>query len=156
MKPEVAATLKRALTDVVENGTARRLRGSFTLGDKTELAVGGKTGTGDNRIEVFGAGGHLIKSRSVSRTATFVFFIGDRYFGVITASVRGPAAAGYAFTSELPLAVLRQLAPLIERRLATTRTGPPLDSPQPSNEVPHRQHDRWSGHADQTRAVEPG
>ena len=31
MKPEVAATLKRALTDVVENGTARRLRGAFTL-----------------------------------------------------------------------------------------------------------------------------
>jgi membrane peptidoglycan carboxypeptidase len=111
MKPEVAATLKRALTDVVENGTARRLRGSFTLGDKTELAVGGKTGTGDNRIEVFGAGGHLIKSRSVSRTATFVFFIGDRYFGVITAYVPGQTAQNYNFTSALPVQILKNLAP---------------------------------------------
>jgi hypothetical protein len=39
--------------------------------------------------------------------------------GVITASVQGPGVADYRFTSELPLAVLRQLSPLIEQRLAT-------------------------------------
>jgi hypothetical protein len=50
--------------------------------------------------------------------------IGDRYFGVITASVEGPVAADYRFTSELPLAVLRLLAPLIEQRLAATGAGP--------------------------------
>lgn len=111
MKPEVAATLKAALTDVVENGTARRLRGSFTLKDNTPLTVGGKTGTGDNRIEVFGAGGQLVRSKSVSRTATFVFFIGDRYFGVITAYVPGQTAQNYNFTSALPVQILKNLAP---------------------------------------------
>jgi len=111
MKPEVAATLKSALIDVVEKGTARRLHGSFTLRDKTKLAIGGKTGTGDNRIEVFGAGGQLVRSKAVSRTATFVFFIGDRYFGVITAYVPGQTAQNYNFTSALPVQILKNLAP---------------------------------------------
>ena len=111
MKPEVAAALKDALTEVVENGTARRVRGAFTLKDKTVLAVGGKTGTGDNRVEVFGAGGQLVRSKSVSRTATFVFFIGDRYFGVITAYVPGQTAQNYNFTSALPVQILKNLAP---------------------------------------------
>jgi len=111
MKPEVAAALKAALTDVVENGTARRLRGAFTLKDKTPLKIGGKTGTGDNRIDVFGAGGQLVRSRSVSRTATFAFFVGDRYFGVITAYVPGQTAQNYNFTSALPVQILKNLAP---------------------------------------------
>lgn len=111
MKAEVAATLKAALTDVVEQGTARRLRGSFTGKDKNPLTLGGKTGTGDNRIEVFGAGGQLVRSRSVSRTATFVFFIGERYFGVITAYVPGQTAQHYNFTSALPVQILKNLAP---------------------------------------------
>jgi membrane peptidoglycan carboxypeptidase len=111
MKPEVAATLKAALTDVVENGTARRLRGAFTLKDKTPLKIGGKTGTGDNRVDVFGAGGQLVRSRSVSRTATFAFFVGDRYFGVITAYVPGQTAQNYNFTSALPVQILKNLAP---------------------------------------------
>ncbi|HEX2828863.1 MAG TPA: transglycosylase domain-containing protein [Burkholderiales bacterium] len=111
MKPEVAAALKKAVTDVVENGTARRVKGAFKLSDKTELTVGGKTGTGDNRVEVFGAGGHLIKSKAVSRTATFAFFIGDRWFGVITAYVPGATAQNYNFTSALPVQILKNLAP---------------------------------------------
>jgi membrane peptidoglycan carboxypeptidase len=111
MQPEVAAALKAAVTDVVDSGTARRLKGSFRLADKTELTVGGKTGTGDNRVEVFGAGGHLLKSRAVSRTATFVFFIGERYFGVITAYVPGQSAQNYNFTSALPVQILKNLAP---------------------------------------------
>ena len=111
MKTEVAEALKRAVTDVVEQGTARRLRGSFTLRDKTPLAIGGKTGTGDNRIDVFGAGGQLVRSRSVSRTATFVFYIGERYFGVITAYVPGQTAQNYHFTSALPVQILKNLAP---------------------------------------------
>ena len=111
MQPEVAAALKRALVDVVENGTARRLRGAFALRDKAPLAIGGKTGTGDNRVDVFGPGGHLIRSRSVSRTATFAFFIGERYFGVITAYVPGESAQNYNFTSALPVQILKNLAP---------------------------------------------
>jgi membrane peptidoglycan carboxypeptidase len=111
MKPEVAQTLKEAVTQVVENGTARRVKGAFTLKDKTVLTVGGKTGTGDNRIEMFGAGGKLVRSKAVSRTATFVFFIGDRYFGVITAYVPGESAQNYNFTSALPVQILKNLAP---------------------------------------------
>jgi membrane peptidoglycan carboxypeptidase len=111
MRPEVAAVLKRTLTDVVENGTARRLRGAFRLADRTELTVGGKTGTGDNRIDVYGSGGQLVRSRAVSRTATFAFFIGERYFGVITAYVPGETAQNYNFTSALPVQILRNLAP---------------------------------------------
>jgi hypothetical protein len=55
----------------------------------------------------------------VSRTATFVFFVGDRYYGVITATVPDAGAKDYRFTSALPLAVLKLLAPEINRRLAS-------------------------------------
>ena len=78
------------------------------------------------RHAVLADGTQYTAPRALDRTASFAFYVGNRYFGVITASVRGQAAAGYAFTSELPLAVLRQLAPLIERRLATARSGPSL------------------------------
>jgi membrane peptidoglycan carboxypeptidase len=63
--------------------------GSFKLHDGTPLVMGGKTGTGDNRIESFGAGGRLIGSRSLNRTATFVFFLGDNHFGTSPPSCRG-------------------------------------------------------------------
>jgi membrane peptidoglycan carboxypeptidase len=111
MKPEVAQALKKAVTDVVEHGTAKRVKGAFKLSDNTEIVVGGKTGTGDNRIEVFGAGGHLLRSKAVSRTATFVFFIGEKWFGVITAYVPGATAQNYNFTSALPVQILKNLAP---------------------------------------------
>jgi hypothetical protein len=50
----------------------------------------------------------------VSRTATFVFFAGDRFHGVVTAHVAGPESADYTFTSSLPVQVLKNLAPLLE------------------------------------------
>ena len=114
MKPEVAAALKRALTSVVEEGTARRVRGAFSYPDKTVLVVGGKTGTGDNRFQVYGAGGKLLGSRAVNRTATFAFFLGDRHFGVITAYVPGALADDYSFTSSLPVQILKTMAPQLK------------------------------------------
>jgi len=111
MKSEVATTLKRALASVVDSGTARRLRGAFAYPDRTELALGGKTGTGDNRFGVYGAGGKLLESRVVSRTATFAFFLGERHFGVLTAYVPGAQAEKYNFTSALPVQILKALAP---------------------------------------------
>ena len=111
MKPEVAATLRRALAGVVENGTARRLRGAFDLPGKAPVTVGGKTGTGDNRHNVYGAGGKLLESRAVNRTATFVFFAGERHFGVITAYVPGALADSYDFTSGLPVQIVKVMAP---------------------------------------------
>ena len=47
----------------------------------------------------------------VSRTATFVFFVGERWFGVITAYVPGATAQNYNFTSALPVQILKNLAP---------------------------------------------
>lgn len=57
LHPEVAAALRQALATVVEGGTARRLNGSFLQTSGEPLKVGGKTGTGDNRIQTVGAGG---------------------------------------------------------------------------------------------------
>jgi outer membrane biosynthesis protein TonB len=75
------------------------------------IAVGGKTGTGDQRFDVYGAGHRLIESRYVNRSATFVFNIGERFFGSMTAYVHGPESAHYDFTSALPVQLLVTLAP---------------------------------------------
>jgi hypothetical protein len=80
--------------------------------------VGGKTGTGDHRYKTFGPGGKLLESRVVNRTATFVFLIDDRFYGVITAYVHGPDAAAFAFTSSLPAQLFKMLAPTISPLLA--------------------------------------
>lgn len=119
LEPEVAAAVRRALRDVVESGTARRVRGAFVGEDSVVIPIGGKTGTGDHRHVRYGAGRQLIESRVVNRTATFVFFIGDRFFGTITAHVPGPEAAEYRFTSGLPAQLLKALAPSLQPLLAT-------------------------------------
>ncbi len=122
MAPEVAATLRRALIDVVEDGTARRAKGVFLDPHGEPLAVGGKTGTGDNRFKRFGKGGRLVTSTAVNRTATFVFFLGDRFFGSITAFVDGAEADRYAFTSSLPVQILKALAPSLQPLIDQDRT----------------------------------
>ncbi len=113
LNPDVAKAVIDATRDVVSLGTARRLNGAFVAKDGTVLPVGGKTGTGDQRFDVVGAGGRLIESRFVNRSATFVFHIGDRFFGSITAYVRGPQAEHYDFTSALPVQLLKTLAPAL-------------------------------------------
>lgn len=115
--PEVARAARSVLGDVVERGTAARLRGAFVDSTGAPIWVGGKTGTGDNRFDTFGRGRRLLSSRAVSRTAAFAFCLGDRYYGVVTASVLGPEADQYSFTSVLPVEVLRRLAPSIEKQL---------------------------------------
>ena len=111
MPAEVAQTVRRVLTGVVTNGTARRLNGIYTAANGSPLVVGGKTGTGDNRYERYSAGGGLISSRVVDRTATFVFFLGDRFFGTVTAYVPGEGAGRYHFTSGLAVQLLKALEP---------------------------------------------
>ncbi len=113
MKSEVAAALRSALADVVERGTARRLQGSFSLPDGQTLQVGGKTGTGDNRIETVGPGGRVLSSRAMNRTATFVFYLGPRHYGTLTAFVPGREAENFRFTSALPVQVLKGMAPIL-------------------------------------------
>jgi len=116
---EVAAVVKRSLMDVVEHGTARRLSAGLTLEDGTALQFGGKTGTGDNRFGTYAAGGRLVRSRAVSRAATFVFLLGERYFGTVTAYVSGEEADRFQFTSALPVQVLKALTPVLARHLGS-------------------------------------
>lgn len=118
LRRETAQALKTALIDVVENGTARRARGIFSDDRGRILPVGGKTGTGDQRFDHYGPGGVLLESRAVARTATFAFFIGDRFYGVLTAFVHGGEAENYRFTSALPVQVLKMLAPAIQPLIA--------------------------------------
>lgn len=122
LSPAVAAVTRSALVDVVRNGTARSLNASLLRADGSRHLVGGKTGTGDHRFEVYSRPGHLIESRVVNRVATFVFFIDDRFFGTITAFVPGAEAARYEFTSGLPVRLLGHMMPLLE---------PLLDAPPP-------------------------
>lgn len=94
----------------MEGGTARRLSGAFKLADGAPLALGGKTGTGDNRI-VIGRGG--ARGVALNRTATFVFYIGPRHFGTLTAYVIGPEAANYHFTSAVLVQILKAMGPVL-------------------------------------------
>ncbi|MEQ1543502.1 transglycosylase domain-containing protein [Methyloglobulus sp.] len=110
---EVARTARGALAGVVEGGTASRLRGVYTGSNGEPLLVGGKTGTGDHRKQVWGERGRLLESKFISRAATFVFFLGDRFFGVITAYVEGPNAGRYHFTSSLPVQIIKYLKPTL-------------------------------------------
>ena len=118
--PEIADIVKKALINVVENGTAKRVHKAFVNSNGIEIPVGGKTGTGDKRREIYGARGRIIESKVMSRTATFVFLIGDRFFGTITAYVAGDEASQYKFTSTLPVQLLKvlspKLMPLIDRK----------------------------------------
>lgn len=108
---EVAWVARGALAGVVEGGTASRLRSVYTDSKGKPLIVGGKTGTGDHRKQVWGERGHLLESKFISRAATFAFFLGDRFFGVITAYVEGPKAGRYHFTSSLPVQIIKYLKP---------------------------------------------
>jgi membrane peptidoglycan carboxypeptidase len=118
MEQEVACVLRDVLMGVVDNGTASRLAHVFVRQDGAPIIMGGKTGSGDNRYQTVGHGGYRISSRAVSRTATFAFYIGDRYFGVVTAYVAGDQAANYVFTSALPVTALKLLAPSLMSSLA--------------------------------------
>ncbi|MDE1148474.1 MAG: transglycosylase domain-containing protein [Azospirillaceae bacterium] len=111
---DLVETVRAHLLDVVQNGTAQRAKGAFHDAAGNPLPMGGKTGTGDQRFDRFGPGGVLLESRVVNRTATFVFYAGDRFFGVITAHVHGAQAANYHFTSALPAQLLRVLAPALQ------------------------------------------
>lgn len=125
---EVARTVRRVLVEVVEDGTARRLKGAFVLRDGRAVEAGGKTGTGDHRFDVHGKGGRLISSRIVGRTATLAFVIGERHFGTLMVYAGEPYAAGFAFTSALPAQLLKSLAPALLPLIEEAAPMPP-DAP---------------------------
>ena len=139
---ELTRTVRKALGLVVKGGTAGRLQ-NLGLKDAAgkEVVIGGKTGTGDHRFERYGAGGQLIESRVVNRTATFVFYLGDHYFGTLTALVPGPQAGQYEYTSSLVAQILKNLLPQLKPALfpASLVSAPPVEPvapPLPEPEAP--------------------
>jgi membrane peptidoglycan carboxypeptidase len=115
LAPEVAAVVRGALKQVVEVGTARGLGPALARGGAGSHVVGGKTGTGDHRYFVYAKNGSVVESRVVSRAATFVFMVDERYFGTVTAYVPGPEAARFHFTSALPVRIAGLLMPALEK-----------------------------------------
>lgn len=136
LAPEVAQTARNAMRRVVEEGTARRARGALLAADGAPLEIAGKTGTGDHRFEVRGAGGRLLSSRVVNRSATFVFLIGERYHGTLMAYAHEPHAANYTFTSALPTQVLKALAPILQPLMAQPGCGAALRTAAPVEASP--------------------
>ena len=80
----------------------------FTRGMNPPMTFAFETADGQRGIFQFYA---------TNRTATFVFYIGERYFGVITAYVQGREAENYHFTSALPVTLLKLLAPTLLAKL---------------------------------------
>src|SRR5947208_4427461 len=104
------------------------MNGAYDAAAGSPLPVGGKTGTGDNRFERFAKGGGITSSRVVDRTATFVFFLGDRFFGTVTAYVPGPDAARFHFTSALAVQLLKGLEPELRPLIGS----PEVTKPKPT------------------------
>jgi membrane peptidoglycan carboxypeptidase len=127
--PEIAALVRQQLVGVVENGTARRAHGGIAMPGGRVIAVGGKTGTGDNRLESFSANGHVIGDKAVSRTATFVFMIGDRFYGTVVAFVPGSKAASYKFTSALAVQIFKDLEPQLRNLMSEPARAPRAQAP---------------------------
>lgn len=121
LDPAITKTVKTAMITVIENGTAKRAKGSYLDASGQPYQIGGKTGTGDHRFDEFAAGGRLISSRVVNRTGTLAFFIGDKFFGTITAHVAGEEAADYRFTSALSAQMLKSLAPVLSPLINGTK-----------------------------------
>ncbi len=140
MAAEVAAVLKNEMAGVVEFGTARKAFQSVVLNDGRILRVAGKTGTGDNRLEGFDQGGRVIKSKVMSRTAAFVFLIGDQYFGTVIAYVPGQQAENFKFTSALPVQIFRHLNSsmkhVIEPPMKPLSVPTPTTAPKPAGSQP--------------------
>jgi membrane peptidoglycan carboxypeptidase len=124
LAPEVAVVVRGMLTQVVEQGTARGLRPALAQPGGGPHVAGGKTGTGDHRYYVYAKNGAVVDSRVVSRAATFVFMLDNRYFGTVTAYVPGPEAARFHFTSALPVRVTGLLIPTLDRLSAPAPASP--------------------------------
>lgn len=122
--PELASAVRGALINVVERGTASRLARAIVRDNGEQIAIGGKTGTGDHRHVTFSSAGVIKESRAVNRSATFVFFIGDRFYGTLTAFVPGAAAADYRFTSSLSAQILKHLLPTLKPLTDTAQLLP--------------------------------
>ncbi|MDE2030106.1 MAG: hypothetical protein KGI97_06040 [Alphaproteobacteria bacterium] len=141
LDPAIAEAMKSIMLETMsgKRSTAAGVKGVYLDAKGEPLPIGGKTGTGDQRYDEFGAGGRIISSRRVNRTGTLVFYIGNRFFGVIVAHVGGNAAADFTFSSAIAVQMLRDLAPIINplvnraapEPVAAARQAPPVSLTQP-------------------------
>ncbi len=133
----IAAIVKENLENIVQNGTARRAKNAVKLSNGEIWALGGKTGTGDNRIAYLDRYGNVETSEVRNRTATFVFNFGARYFGTMVAYAAGEDAENEEFTSSLPTQafkeIMKDLTPLLER--PQEKAVPPAPSLLPAPSV---------------------
>jgi membrane peptidoglycan carboxypeptidase len=144
--PELAAAVRGVLTDVVGTGTGSRLARAIVEEDGTEILIGGKTGTGDHRYVTFSSPGVVKDSRVVNRSATFVFFIGDRFFGTMTAFVPGADAANYTFTSALSTQVMKHLLPILKPLIDEAQPLPEQASMKRAvKDKPPKENEKTSG-----------
>ncbi|WP_150614079.1 transglycosylase domain-containing protein [Pandoraea terrigena] len=118
--PAIVDVVRGLLRDVVTGGTGKRLADGLPLGPGRMLEVYGKTGTGDQRFNVYARGARLIESRKVNRTATFVFMIGNRFYGTLSAYVHEPYAARYTYTSAMAVQLLKSLGPTLAPLVSKT------------------------------------
>jgi membrane peptidoglycan carboxypeptidase len=120
MDANIAAIVKENLENIVQNGTARRTKNAIVFSNGVKWAIGGKTGTGDNRIETHDRYGNVTLSTVRNRTATFVFTFGDKYYGSMVAYAAGEEAADEEFTSSLPVKafsqIIKDLTPIFEEK----------------------------------------
>ena len=117
LDPEVAAAARDALQQVVSLGTGRRLHSAYA---DAAVVIGGKTGTGDNRLVQLNTKGQHVSSKALNRTATFAFYLGYQHFGVLTAYVPDASAEQFSFTSALPLQVMNSMAPILRPYISNT------------------------------------
>lgn len=120
--PEVSSHVRAVLDSVVDGGTAVRAKNSFG-----NLKVGGKTGTGDNRLETFDSTGKVLNSSPLNRTATFVFHIGNNWFGSMTVYVDQDQADQSSFTSSLAVTIFNLLAEKIKPIILTSNLKEQID-----------------------------
>jgi membrane peptidoglycan carboxypeptidase len=111
LSPEVCQVIKAAMLDVTQNGTAVRIRQGLSDGERSYL-LGGKTGTGDHR-EMIARRGKGVVAIVKNRSANFMFYIGDYFFGTVTLFVPGGDAADFSFTSSLAVQILKYLEPAL-------------------------------------------
>jgi len=135
---EITDIVRRSLIDVVQGGTGVRLKNGFTQTDGSIIEIGGKTGTGDQRFVTYAPSGRLIESRVVNRSATFVFLIGDRFFGTLTAYVHEPYAANYKFTSALMVQLLKSLIHALQPIVAESNIHTHMSTVSARNPIQNR------------------
>src|SRR5260370_170915 len=143
--PSIGSFRNGGARAIPSTGWGPRLRRpSAESADRPRPPVGGKPGTGDNRFDTFGRGRALIESRVVDRTATFVFFLGERFYGTVTAYVSGEEAENYKFTSALAVVLLKALAPQLK---------PLIDAPTPDRSTRSPEESAVPRHAQNAVAI---